>query len=84
MKRRICLNRQGLRRSRVVNLAGVDMRHMVNILGEECTVTVSQSSKTVWIASGYIEGQHISTKSRSANSAFDNWISAARYRRARN
>jgi hypothetical protein len=60
------------------------MRHQVNIIGEDCTVTVSQRSKTVWEASGSIEGQYLMVKDRSANTALSAWIAAARYRRARN
>jgi hypothetical protein len=60
------------------------MRHSLNILGEECEVSVTQRSKTVWVASGRIEGHYISTKDRSASSALRNWSDAARHYRARN
>jgi len=60
------------------------MERTVNIIGEDCIVSVHQSSRTVWVASGSIEGKHLSVKSRSANSAFRDWIAAATYRRARN
>lgn len=65
-------------------VAAESVRRAVNIIGEDCDVSVHQSSKTVWVASGSIEGQYLSVKSRSANSALNDWIAAATYRRARN
>ena len=60
------------------------MQRTVNIIGEDCNVSVHQSSRAVWVASGSIEGQWLSVKSRSANSALRDWVNAATYRRARN
>lgn len=60
------------------------MQRTVEIIGEQCDVSVEQTSRSVWVAAGMIEGQYLSVKSRSPNSALRDWIAAARYRRARN
>lgn len=60
------------------------MKHVVDIIGEECEVHVNQSSKSVWIAGGAVEGDYFTVKDRSANTALRSWIAAAKYRRARN
>jgi hypothetical protein len=56
------------------------MDRAVKVWDRPYRVTVHQSSKTVWIAAGDYEGQHISVKSRSANSAVSAWIDAAKYK----
>jgi hypothetical protein len=60
------------------------VRYDLAILGEECRVTVIQTSKTVWKASGSIKGQFLSFKGRSENLALSKWKSAAHHVRACN
>ena len=58
---------------------GVKMakQHDVNVWGKPHTVTVSQRSKSVWIAVGEYNGQHIETKGVSEASALKRWREAA-------
>ena len=58
------------------------MRHSVIVSGEECYVSIAQSSKALWVASGMIEGKRLSVESGSASAALRHWVAAARERRA--
>lgn len=59
---------------------GVTMERAVKVWDRPYKVEVHQTSKSVWVAAGDYEGQHISVKSRSATSAVAAWIDAARYK----
>ena len=45
-----------------------------------CTITISQPSKTVWVAVGDYRGERIEVKGSSANNAAKHWVDAAHFR----
>ena len=47
-----------------------------------CTITISHSSKTVWVAVGDYKGERIDVKGSSANIAAKNWVDVAHFRGA--
>jgi len=49
----------------------------IPIDGEECIVTCSQRSKTVWVAVGECNGKFIQETGSSRNVAFSNWERSA-------
>jgi len=50
---------------------------ILSVWGKQYTVTAHQSSRTVWIARGDYEGQHVEVKGRSAASAIALWQKTA-------
>jgi hypothetical protein len=55
------------------------MERVVIVWDKHYKISISQKSKTVWIARGDYMGKSIETKSSSANSAAKLWQDAARY-----
>jgi hypothetical protein len=51
----------------------------VTVLSKACTVSVHQSSRSVWICIGNYHGERIETKDRSMRSAIGTWIKTASY-----
>lgn len=47
---------------------------------KDCRVSVIQTRKTVWVASGTFMGEHLSVKSRSERSALAQWKDIAEWR----
>jgi hypothetical protein len=56
------------------------MNKTVVVWGKEVEVSLHQSSKTVWNATGYYMDKRIDVKARSASQALAHWQEAARYR----
>lgn len=56
------------------------MQQRVEVWGKPYDVTVSQRSKSVWVASGEYMGHHIQTTDRTPTSAAKRWQEAARSR----
>jgi len=56
------------------------MEMRVKVWGDVVTVSVSQRSKSVWIAYGSYLGHTFEVKGRSAGAAAKLWADAARYR----
>jgi hypothetical protein len=55
---------------------------IVTVYGQKCLVIVSQSSKTVWWATGEFQGREIHVKGRSAKQALSEWIQRVGYQEA--
>lgn len=53
------------------------MEHRFNLEGEDVVVTVTQTKKTVWVASGEFEGSSVEVKGSSARSALAHWRNVA-------
>lgn len=53
------------------------MEHRFKLAGEEVIVTVTQTKKTVWVASGDFEGSAVQVKGTSAKNALDHWRNVA-------
>lgn len=56
------------------------MDHTVKVWDRPYEISVYQKSKSVWIAAGTYEGEHIETKGRTESQAIASWREAARYR----
>lgn len=56
------------------------MERTVKIHNEDITISVYQTSKSVWVASGTYMDQSFQTKGRTSSSAVKLWIDAARYK----
>lgn len=56
------------------------MERTVQVWDEKVSVSLHQSSKTVWHAIGYYKEQRIETKGRTSSQALSHWAEAARYR----
>lgn len=56
------------------------MKKTVKVWNDEVEVSINQTSKSVWVASGTYMGRLIQVKDRNANSAVALWQDAARYR----
>jgi hypothetical protein len=54
--------------------------HQIDVWGKAVEVTVTQRSKSVWIAVGEYLGERIETKDSSKGSALKRWQEAARYK----
>jgi hypothetical protein len=57
-----------------------EIERTVTVLGKPCTVSVYQSSKSVWVCIGSYNGERIEAKGRSMSSAVRSWIKAATYK----
>ncbi len=57
-----------------------EIERTVTVLGKPCTLSVHQSSKSVWVCIGSYNGERIETKDRSMSSAIGSWIKATTYR----
>jgi hypothetical protein len=51
--------------------------HTVKAYPETCEVHTRQKGKTVWIASGVFQGEHIEVRTRSETSALKHWQEVA-------
>ena len=56
------------------------MKQRVEVWGKPYEISVTQRSKSVWVASGEYMGDHIQTTDRSPTSAAKRWQEAARYK----
>ena len=52
----------------------------VTVWDRQYEISVYQKSKSVWVAVGTYEGQHIEVKGRSQSQAVSSWREAARYK----
>jgi hypothetical protein len=57
-----------------------DRERTVRVYDKPCTITITRTSKTVWIATGEYMGRRIEVKGRSESSAANGWVQAARDR----
>lgn len=57
-----------------------ELARKVTVWGKRYTISVFQSSKTVWVAKGEYNGKSIEVKNRTANSAVQLWRDAAEFR----
>ncbi|HZO48499.1 MAG TPA: hypothetical protein VFB68_21630 [Xanthobacteraceae bacterium] len=58
----------------------VEHERTVEVWGKRHTISVSQTSKSVWVAVGDYMGKRIEVKDRSEGSAIKQWCEAARYK----
>jgi hypothetical protein len=54
--------------------------HQITVWNKTIEVSVTQSSKSVWIAVGEYMGERIETKDATQGSALKRWQEAARYK----
>jgi hypothetical protein len=55
----------------------------VKVYGEDCSITVYQKSKTVWVATGVFMGSSLLVKGSSENVATRKWVHTAEIRARR-
>jgi len=60
-------------------MQGGSIERTITVLSKSCTVSVHQSSKSVWICIGNYQDKRIETKDRSMSSAIGSWIRTASY-----
>lgn len=56
------------------------MKMTVMVWGKPYEISVTQRSKSVWVASGDYMGKYIQTQDRSSGTAAARWREAAQYR----
>ena len=55
-------------------------RHTIQAYPETCAVHTYQRTKTVWIATGTFQGEHLEQNGRTEQAALANWKDIAEWR----
>lgn len=59
-------------------MIGQSFERTVLVSLDECHIQIIHRTKTVWLAVGEYKGNHVEAKGRSAETAANNWVEAAR------